>query len=54
MIDREHQLSVTGQAALLAISRGTVYYLPRPVSDADLALMRARDTLRSASTTPHR
>ena len=45
MIDREHQLSVTGQAALLAISRGTVYYLPRPVSDADLALMRRLDEL---------
>ena len=45
MIDREHQLSVTRQAALLAISRGTVYYLPRPVSDADLALMRRLDEL---------
>ena len=45
MIDREHQLSVTCQAQLLAISRGTVYYLPRPVSDADLALMRRLDEL---------
>ncbi len=45
MIDREHQLSVTRQAELLAISRGTVYYLPRPVSDADLALMRRLDEL---------
>ena len=45
MIDREHQLSVTRQAALLAISRATVYYLPRPVSDAGLALMRRLDEL---------
>ena len=30
---------------MLAISRGTVYYLPRPVSDADLALMRRLDEL---------
>ena len=32
MIDRTHKLSVTRQAKLLDISRGTVYYLPRPVS----------------------
>ena len=45
MINREHQLSVTRQAQLLNISRGTVYYLPRPVSPADLALMRELDEL---------
>jgi putative transposase len=45
MIDREHELSVTRQASLLNISRGTVYYLPRPVSAADLALMRRMDEL---------
>lgn len=45
MIDREHKLSVTRQASLLNISRGTVYYLPRPVSAADLALMRRMDEL---------
>ena len=45
MIDRDHQLTVTRQAELLAMSRGTVYYLPRPVSDADLALMRRLDEL---------
>ena len=32
MIEREHELSITRQAKLLGISRGTVYYLPRPVS----------------------
>jgi len=45
MIDRKHDLPVTRQAKLLGISRGTVYYLPRPVSDADLALMRQIDEL---------
>ena len=45
MIDREHDLSITRQAKLLGISRGTVYYLPRPVSPADLALMRRIDEL---------
>ena len=45
MIDRDHTLSITRQAELLDISRGTVYYLPRPVSAADLALMRRMDAL---------
>jgi putative transposase len=45
MIDRDHTLSITRQAALLGISRGSVYYLPRPVSEADLALMRRIDEL---------
>jgi putative transposase len=45
MIDRNHDLSITSQAELLGISRGTVYYLPKPVSEADLALMRRIDEL---------
>ena len=45
MIDRSHSLSVTKQAELLGISRGSVYYLPQPVSAADLALMRRLDEL---------
>lgn len=45
MIVRDHKLSITRQAELLQISRGTVYYLPRPVSPADLALMRELDEL---------
>ena len=45
MIDRNHDLTVTRQAELLDISRGSVYYLPRPVSQADLALMRRIDEL---------
>ncbi len=45
MIDRTHKLTITRQAELLNISRGTVYYLPQPVSPADLALMRRIDQL---------
>ena len=30
MIDRQHALPITRQAQLLGISRGTVYYLPKP------------------------
>src|ERR1700756_5976266 len=45
MIDRAHELPITRQAEALNISRGSVYYLPRPVSDADLALMRRLDEL---------
>src|SRR6195952_5528596 len=45
MIDRGHDLSITKQAEVLKISRGSVYYLPRPVSEADLAIMRRLDRL---------
>ena len=45
MIDRTHPLSITRQARALGVSRGSVYYVPRPVADADLALMRRLDTL---------
>jgi len=45
MIDRNHALSVSRQAELLDISRGAVYYLPRPVSEADLVLMRRIDEM---------
>jgi len=45
MIDRSHELSVSRQAKVLNISRGSVYYEPRPVSAADLAIMRRIDEL---------
>jgi putative transposase len=45
MIDRDHDLSLTRQAELLGLSRGTIYYVPRPVSETDLALMRKIDEL---------
>ena len=40
MIDRDHGLSVGRQARMLGISRASIHALPRPTSDADLALMR--------------
>jgi putative transposase len=45
MIDRTHDLSIAKQAKALGISRGSVYYLPRPVPAADLAIMRRMDEL---------
>ena len=45
MIDRDHELSIARQAKALKISRGAVYYKPRPVSDADLQIMRRIDQL---------
>ena len=45
MIDRTHDLPITKQAEVLNISRGSVYYLPRPVSETDLGIMRRLDRL---------
>jgi putative transposase len=45
MIDREHALPITKQVKVLRISRGSVYYLPRPVSASDLEVMRRLDRL---------
>jgi putative transposase len=45
MIDRNHGLPIIKQAKALGISRGSVYYLPRPVPAADLAAMRRMDEL---------
>ena len=45
MIDRSHGLSISRQAKVLNISRGSVYYEPRPVSAEDLAIMRRIDEL---------
>ncbi|WP_156799850.1 IS3 family transposase [Novosphingobium resinovorum] len=45
MIDRTHTLPVKRQAKELGISRGSVYYLPRPVSSKNLAIMRRIDAL---------
>ena len=45
MIDSAHDLSVTRQAKALNISRGSVYYKPRPLSVETLALMRRIDEL---------
>lgn len=45
MIDRESKLSIGRQARFLGISRGSVYYLPKPVSERDLDLMKRLDRL---------
>ena len=51
MIDRTHTLALKRQAKLLSIGRSTVYYRPRPVSDADLAVMRRIDQIHLAHPT---
>jgi len=45
MIDRTHELPLARQAKVLNISRGSVYYQPRPVSSETLAIMRRIDEL---------
>jgi len=45
MIVPDHDLPIKRQAELLEISRSNVYYLPRPVPEADLVLMRRIDEL---------
>jgi putative transposase len=45
MIDRSHDLPLTRQAKVLNLSRSSLYYRPRPVSPADLAVMRRIDEL---------
>jgi len=45
MIDREHDLALTRQAKILKLSRSGLYYRPRPVPPADLAVMRRIDEL---------
>ena len=45
MIDRTHDLPLTRQAKVLKLSRSSLYYQPRPVSPADLAIMRRIDEL---------
>jgi putative transposase len=45
MIDRAHELPLTKQAETLNISRRSIYFVPEPVSPADLAVMRQMDEL---------
>ena len=45
MIDRSHDLPLVRQADLLRLSRSTLYYEPRPVPAAELAIMRRIDEL---------
>jgi putative transposase len=45
MIDSDHELPLTRQATLLRLSRSGLYYQPRPVPAADLAIMQRIDEL---------
>jgi len=45
MIDRTHDLPLVRQAALLRLSRSSLYYEPQPVPEAELAIMRRIDAL---------
>lgn len=45
MIDRNAKLSLSRQAMVLGISRGSIYYQPQPVGEADLKLMHRIDQL---------
>ena len=45
MIDATHALPISRQAQLAGMSRGSVYYVPKSGSQADLVLMRRLDEL---------
>ena len=45
MIDRGAEVTVTRLAELLALSRSSVYYSPRALSDWDMLLTRRLDEL---------
>ena len=45
MIDRTHPLSITKQAYALGVSRGCMYYQPKPIAEADQRLMNRIDQL---------
>ncbi len=45
MIDRGAEVTVKRQAEILELSRSSVYYMPRPLSERDLKLMRRIDEL---------
>jgi putative transposase len=45
MVDRAHELPLVRQAELLRLSRSSLYYAPRPVLAAELAIMRRIDAL---------
>lgn len=45
MIDHDHEVPVTRQAALLDLSRSSLYYVPVGISAEDLKLMRLIDEL---------
>ena len=48
MIDRSHDLSLTRQAQLMRISRGSVYYRRKPADSSQVQLMHRLDALHMA------
>ncbi len=48
MIDRDGKLTLMHQCELLDLCRSSLYYHPRPISEADLRLMRRLDQLHLA------
>lgn len=48
MMNCTHPLPLTQQARLLKLSRSSLYYTPRPMSERDLRLMRQIDMLHTA------
>lgn len=48
MIDRSHGLSLTGQAKLMRISRGSIYYRSKPPCNDQVQLMHNMDVLHAA------
>ena len=49
MINPDHDLSLSRQAKALGISRSSIYYLPRPISEQDQLLMKRIDRLTSGN-----
>ena len=49
MIRRAHALPLTHQARLLKLSRSSIYYKSKPVSERDLRLMCKMDKLHTGS-----
>lgn len=45
MIDKNFQLTLTRQAKLLSINRTSLYYVPKPMNDNDLGILRKLDEL---------
>jgi len=43
MVSKDEMLSITRQCMLLKLARSTYYYVPEPVSDEELELMRLID-----------
>ena len=52
MIDRQHPLPLTYQAEVLQLSRSSLYYQSRPVSERALRLMKEIDKLLPSSPLP--